>query len=142
MKDIETGEEVSRTPTRTIVKVPYLTERGTFIRGGSEYTFNHIMRLEPGVYTRRKDQNEIYPQFNPRQGTGTRIDMVFNPAKGVFKFRKGTTTAPAYTVLRDMGVGDDAMKDAWGEELWKMNREAASDQRARQAADRFYNERK
>lgn len=142
MRDVTTGKEVSRTPPRTIVKVPYLTERGTFIKGGGEYTFNHIMRLEPGVYARRKDQDEIYTQFNPRQGTGTRVDMVFNPSKGVFKFRRGTMTAPAYTVLRDLGVDDDTMKQQWGEELWKINRDAASDQRARQAADRFYNERK
>ena len=141
LKDIATGKVIEKTKPMTLLKVPYLTERGTFIRNGSEYTFSNILRLQPGVYTRRKDQDEILAQFNAKQGTGTRIDMVFKPSTGVFQFRKGTLNVPAYTVLKDYGITDDQLKNAWGDELWKMNMNAASNQRARSAADKFYNDR-
>jgi len=141
LKDINTGKVVQKTKPMTLLKVPYLTERGTFIRNGSEYTFSNILRLQPGVYTRKKDQDEILAQFNAKQGTGTRMDLVFQPSTGVFKFHRGTLNAPAYTVLKDYGITDDQLKKAWGPELWKINVDAASDQRARGAADRFYNER-
>ena len=141
LKDISTGKVVEKTKPLTILKVPYITERGTFIRNGSEYTFSNILRLQPGVYARKKDQDEIVTQFNPKQGTGTRIDMVFQPSTGIFKFRKGTLNTNAYTVLKDYGITDDQMKEAWGPELWKINVDSSADQRARASADRFYNDR-
>lgn len=141
LKDVNTGKVVEKTKPMTLLKVPYITERGTFIRNGSEYTFSNILRLQPGVYTRKKDQDEILAQFNAKQGTGTRVDMVFQPSTGTFRFRKGSLNAPAYTVLKDYGITDDELKEAWGPELWKLNVDAASDQRARVAADRFYNDR-
>jgi len=42
-----------------LAKVPFMTNRGTFILKGTEYTMAHQMRLRPGVFTRRKDNGEL-----------------------------------------------------------------------------------
>ena len=57
------GKVISKTRRMTLMRVPYMTDRGTFIRNGHEYAFSNIMRLEPGVYTKAKD-NEVSAQFN------------------------------------------------------------------------------
>lgn len=138
LRDVNTNKVVQKTKRMTILRVPYLTERGTYIRNGNEYTFNHIMRLEPGVYARRKDDDTVLAQINARQGTGSRVDLVFKPSTGVFHFQKGTVNAPAYKVLSDYGVSDDDMKEAWGEDLFRLNQEAGSTIKAAQSAEKFY----
>ena len=57
LKDAATDKVLQRTGRMTLMRVPYMTERGTFIRNGHEYTFNSIMRLEPGVYTKKKNDD-------------------------------------------------------------------------------------
>ena len=64
--------------------------------------------------------------------------MVLTPSTGIFQFRRGTTNAPAYTVLHDFGVSDETMKKAWGAELFETNRVAGTGERARQAAAKLY----
>lgn len=132
------GNEVSRTRRMTLMHVPYMTGRGTFIRNGREYAFTNIMRLEPGVYTKRKN-DEISAQFNIKQGTGPGFSMLLNPDTGVFQIRRGTANAPAYVVFRDMGITDEQMEKAWGRELFQKNKEAGASDKARQAASRIYN---
>lgn len=138
LRDVNTNKIVQKTGRMTILRVPYLTERGTYIRNGNEYTFNHIMRLEPGVYARRKDDDTVLAQINARQGTGSRVDLVFKPSSGTFYFQKGTVNAPAYKVLSDYGVSDDDMKKVWGEDLFKINQEAGMTTKAAQSAEKFY----
>jgi len=137
LTDNATGKEISRTRRMTLMRVPHMTDRGTFIRNGREYAFTNIMRLEPGVYTKSKP-DEVSAQFNVKKGTGQGFTMRMLPSSGLFQITRGTATAPAYTVLKDMGVTDDQMKEAWGDELFARNREAGLGQRARQAADRIY----
>lgn len=132
------GKEVARTRRMTLMRVPFMTGRGTFIRNGREYAFTNIMRLEPGVYTKRKN-DEISAQFNIKQGTGPGFSMLLNPNTGVFQIRRGTANAPAYVVFHDMGITDEQMEKAWGKELFQKNKEAGAGDKARQAASRIYN---
>ena len=132
------GKVVARTKKMTLARVPYMTDRGTFIRNGHEYCFSNIMRLEPGVYVKERP-DEVSAQFNIKQGTGGGFGMRMVPRTGVFEMTRGTGKAPAYTVLKDMGVTDDQMKAAWGDALYSINRDAGMSTRARQQADRFYN---
>lgn len=132
------GKVVARTKKMTLARVPYMTDRGTFIRNGHEYCFSNIMRLEPGVYVKERP-DEVSAQFNIKQGTGGGFGMRMVPKTGVFEMTRGTSKAPAYTVLKDMGVTDDQMKATWGDALYSINRDAGMSTRARQQADRFYN---
>jgi len=44
---------------QTLLKTPYLTERGTFIYNGSELSTISQARLQPGIYSRRKANGEL-----------------------------------------------------------------------------------
>lgn len=138
LRDSATNKVVSKTKRMTIMRVPYMTDRGTFIRNGHEYAFTNIMRLEPGVYTKARD-NEVSAQFNIQKGTGAGFNMFLTPETGIFKIKRGTTSCPAYTVLKDLGVTDDQMEEAWGKELFDKNKLAGTDEKARQAAVKIYN---
>jgi len=137
LRDAATDKEVARTRRMTLMRVPRMTERGTFIRNGKEFAVGSVMRLEPGVYCKRKPDG-VTAQFNIKQGTGGGFNMTLNPATGVFQFSRGTRHAPAYTVLRDMGVTDDQMREAWGEDVFSRNRDAGNGTKARNAADALY----
>lgn len=137
LRDANDDHVISKTRRMTLMRVPRMTGRGTFIRNGREYCFGSIMRLEPGVYTKEKS-DEVTAQFNIKQGTGGGFNMVLNPKTGVFNVRKGTLNVPAYTVMRDLGITDDEMRDAWGEQLFSANQKAAMTAKARTAANRLY----
>lgn len=138
LRDAKTNKEVSRTRRMTLMNVPYITDRGTFIRNGHEYAFSNIMRMEPGVYTKQRD-DEVSAQFNIKKGTGAGFNMFLQPNTGVFKIKRNTTSAPAYTVFHDMGITDDQMKEAWGQELFDKNKAAGMDEKAIVAAKKIYN---
>lgn len=139
LKDAATNKIISKTPVQTLLTVPYMTDRGTFINSGHQYTFNNIMRLEPGAYAKKNNDDQITTQFNVKKGTGAGFNMRFTPSKGLFYINRSTANAPAYTVMKDLGVTDEQMKAAWGEELFKKNKEFGSTQKARIAAKRIYN---
>ena len=138
LRDAATNKVISKTAPMTIMKVPRITSRGTFIRNGKEVNLNNIMRLEPGVYC-RKAPDSINAQFNIKQGTGRGFNMKLNPATGIFTFNKGTQNIPAYTVLHDMGVTDQQLEEAWGKDLFIKNRNEGISNRAISKRDSFYN---
>jgi DNA-directed RNA polymerase beta subunit len=129
--------EISRTGQKTIMNVPMMTERGTFIKNGKEYAFSHIMRLTPGVYVKNKTKN-INAQFNITKGTGAGFQMNLNPATGVFTVNKGTVNAPAYTVFRDLGITDDQMRESWGKDIFEANKKAGETEKATTSALKIY----
>lgn len=137
LRDAATDKVVSRTPKMTIMRVPRISDRGTFIRNGKEYCIGNILRMEPGVYCRKKP-DEVSAQFNIKQGTGQGFSMSMNPKTGVFTIGQATTNAPAYAVLHDMGVTDDQMKSAWGQEIFDVNKAAGSSTRGQAAASKLY----
>lgn len=138
LRDAETDKVLSKSRRMTLMHVPRMSSRGTFIRNGREYNLTNIMRLEPGVYCKQKP-DEVSAQFNIKQGTGQGFNMALNPKTGLFTIRRGTTNAPAYTVLHDMGVTDEQMRDAWGKDIFETNRAAGISDKGRASADKIYN---
>lgn len=138
LRDNATGKVVSKSGRQTLMTVPYMTDRGTFIRSGSQYTFNNIMRLQPGVYTKRNNDDLLSAQFNVKRGTGAGFNMKFVPSTGLFHINKGSRNVPAYYVLKQLGVTDDQLKQAWGEQLWRKNKQAGDTPRAASAAAALY----
>ena len=128
MIDKATGKVVDERK-EVIAHVPYMTQRGTFISNGSEYTVANQMRLRPGVYTRKKENGEFEAHFNVLPGTGQAFRIHMEPETGVFKFQVGQAHIPLYPVLRNMGISDDQMRKWWGSKLLDANR-AKDDPRA------------
>jgi DNA-directed RNA polymerase beta subunit len=118
MVDNETGEEVAKKKSRLGV-VPYMTNRGTFISRGNEYTMAHQMRLNPGAFTRIKDNGELEAHLNVKGGMGSRVFL--DPSTGIFKINMAQANIPLMDVLRAMNVPDSAIRNAWGNDLTAIN---------------------
>jgi DNA-directed RNA polymerase subunit beta len=131
--DNATGKSVDKTASRLIAQVPYLTNRGTFIFNGTEYTVASQMRLRPGIYSRVKDNGIIEAHFNVKGGTGRSFRVYMEPETGVFRMNVGQANLKLYPILRAMGVDDRKLKSMWGPDLLQAN-VAASDPRAVQRA--------
>lgn len=119
----ETGETQESKP-RVMMNVPWMTERGTFIRNGSEKSINYMFRLSPGVYSRKKDNGMFEAHVNPKQGTGGQFKIELDPKSGVFRVKQGTRGYKLYTLLKRAGVTDDQMKKSWGPQMLDVNRRA------------------
>lgn len=122
LTDKATGKVVSKSSLRKIMDVPYLTERGVFIRNGAGITLPIQMRLVPGVYTRMADDGMVKTQVNVRQGTGKAMQVTMDPANPVFKVVVGTRNYKLYPLLRHLGVDDKTIIQAWGRDIYDINR--------------------
>lgn len=131
--DNQTNEVVDKTPSQLIAQVPYMTDRGTFIYNGSEYTVSGQMRLRPGVYSRVKENGLIEAHFNVKGGTGPSFRVHMEPQTGVFRMHVGQANLKLYPILRALGIQDRDLQTAWGRDLLAANMQA-SDPRAVQRA--------
>lgn len=129
LRDKTTGAEIDRRRRMTLAQVPYLTNRGTFISNGTEYTVANQARLRPGVYSRVKENGEYESHINLRPGSGRSFKLYMEPQTGVFRLGVGQSTLKLYPVLRAMGVSDDDISKSWGRDLLQANA-AATDSRA------------
>lgn len=108
----------------TFMRVPFLTDRHTFIHNGSEYSVLNQARLLPGVYTRRKASGEFETHFNSKRGTGPSFRVRLEPETGLFKMDIGQSSLRLYSLLHDLGIPDEHLAKTWGEELLQKNRDA------------------
>ncbi len=120
--DKKTGNVVDEKKT-TVAHVPYVTDRNTVILNGSEYIVTNQQRLKPGVYTRIKASGEVEAHVNVQSGTGIGGKVLFHADKAMFVYQVGTTQIKLYGLLHDLGVSDDAMKQAWGNEIFLRNKQ-------------------
>jgi DNA-directed RNA polymerase beta subunit len=118
--DNKTGQVVGQKKA-TIAHVPYLTDSGTFVNKGVEYTLAHQMRLRPGVFTREKDNGEIEAHVNTLPGKGRSHRYFLDPKTGVFKINIGQAQIPLMPVLKSMGVTDQQLREHWGNDITAMN---------------------
>ena len=112
------GNELARKNAQ-LARVPWMTNRGTFINKGNEYTMSHQMRLRPGVFTRRKQNGELESHVNVSKGFGHRIFL--DPESGIFRIKMGQAKIPLFPLLKTMGVSDKQMRASWGNELTTAN---------------------
>jgi len=105
----------------TIARVPHMTQRGTFIFRGNEYTLTSQLRLRPGIFTRVKENNEIEAHVNVLPGEGRAHRYFLDPAKGVFYARVGQAKIPMIPLLRAMGADDKMLNEAWGPDILAAN---------------------
>ncbi len=120
--DEKTGDLLDE-KQQTVMKVPWLTDRGTFIHGGNEYATIHQARLLPGAYTRRKDSGELETHFNAKRGSGHSFRVRLEPDTGLFKLDIGQASLRLYSLLKDIGVPDEQLEKQWGPEVLKANQD-------------------
>lgn len=118
--DQQTGNPIDE-KTTTVARVPYLTDGGTFVHGGNEYTLSNQMRLMAGLFARIKDNGELETHANILPGQGVAHRYFLDPDKGVFYMRLQQAKIPLMPLLRAMGATDDDLRKAWGQKLFASN---------------------
>lgn len=120
--DEQTGEVIDKRKSYTVARVPYLTERGTFIHNGNSYFSAMQNRALPGVYTRRKKNGELESQFVLKPKTGKSFRIGFDAERSEYRLRVGqSSNVHLYSVLKDLGVGDEELAKRWGTEVLEAN---------------------
>ncbi len=104
-----------------LAHIPHLNSRGLFIHNGTPWAIRNQARLRPGVYVRKQQNGGVEAHFNihPKSGRGFRVNL--EPDSGVFKVQIDQSTTRLYPLMKVLGVEDDAMKAAWGDDLFKAN---------------------
>ena len=120
LSDNITGEVVDKKKS-VLMTVPHLTQRGTYIHRGSEYTLRNQQRLRPGVFTRIKDNGEIEAHANVMPGKGLSHRYYLNPENGVFYLRAGQAKIPLMPLVKTMGATPKQLKEAWGDKIYAAN---------------------
>jgi len=120
LTDKKSGQPVAQRRA-TIANVPYLTDSGTFVNNGVEYTLAHQMRLRPGIYTREKENGELEAHVNVLPGKGRMHRYYLDPKSGVFKINIGQAQIPLMPLLKTLGVSDKAVREAWGNDIAAVN---------------------
>ena len=113
-----------------ILDLPVLTDRGTFIVQGKDYSVFNQVRLKPGVFVRHvNDSDAVFADFNLGRGLGFEIHMDNN---GVFfvKFDKSKLSSsskriPLYSLLSALGTSDMEMSAVWGNKILEVNKAKA-----------------
>lgn len=109
--------------TMTLMRVPFLTHRGTFINNGSEYSHAHQARMLHGGYTRQQANGDYETQFNVKSGTGSAFRVGFEPPTAQYRLRVGDSHLHLYSLLKDLGVPDKELSAAWGDQVLAKNQE-------------------
>ena len=122
MRDNATGAVMDKTSHITLARVPYLTDRGTFINSGSEYAVANQSRLLAGPYVRKRKSGEFEAHFNTMPGKGRGFRIAFMPDTGKFVAEIGQSVAPAYPMFKALGVDDATLESVWGKDLVAANK--------------------
>jgi DNA-directed RNA polymerase beta subunit len=118
------GAVTSRAQGFTLLHLPYFTPRHTFILDGTEYSVSNQLRTKPGVYVRRRGNEELEAAFNLSKGANFKVMM--EPEKGLLYMQPGHTTARValYPVLRALDVPHPDIVRSWGSQVAAVNRDA------------------
>lgn len=106
----------------TIAHLPYVTGHNTVIYNGSEYESVNQQRLLPGIYSRIRQDGIPEAHINPEARTGQAGRILFLPDKQLFILMVRNSQIRLYGILKDLGVNDAMIKDAWGEKIYTVNR--------------------
>ena len=121
----------------TMARIPKLTNGGTFVLNGVEYTLANQARLRPGVFTREKQNGEIESHVNVMPGRGVSHRYTLDPEKGAFKLTLGQANLPLFPILKALGATDSQIRGVWGNELYEQNAKLNDPQAVDKLANRL-----
>lgn len=123
----------------TLANVPFLTQRGTYVFNGNDYGLAHQQRLRPGIFAREKESGELESHVNVARGLGHRYFL--DPETGVFRVQLGQARIPIVPLLQALGVTERDMRQAWGNELFQANMQAANPRALKKIHQRIFRNR-
>lgn len=137
------GGKVIESKRVTLLSVPEVTQRGTYIVQGTEYSFPIQKRLISGVYATKNDDGSVKCWINSEAGRnytihtspdGSMIMEVVDKSGGGTK----TYNTPLYPTLLALGITDQQMVTAWGEKATDIQRKARNGQDVAKAIETLY----
>lgn len=128
------GKVVDRSRLK-VLDLPQVTARGTYVVGGNEYSFPMQKRLIPGVYSRERDDGNISSWLNSSKGRNMSISL--RPS-GDFVVEVEGSLINLMAILRGLGVSDNQIKAAWGEDVFAKNAAARGASAADAALKKLY----
>ena len=125
LRDKETGNVINKSRQKIAV-LPKMTQRFTYIIGGGEYNSAYQQRIKSGIYSKVNEKGEHLAEINLNGRNNAfvkeaRLKIPFDLEKKKFNFSYATNNIPLYSMLKCVGVSDEAMKKTWGEDIWKAN---------------------
>lgn len=119
--DENTGDVIG-TKRMSLMKVPWITPRGTIMHKGNDYTLAHQSRLDSGTFTRRANNGLLETHFNVAPGSGRTFRVSLDPQDAQYRLSVGSSNLHLYSVMKDLGVSDDELEGAWGKEILEANK--------------------
>ena len=118
-----------------IAELPKVTARHSQIVNGQEYQIDNQWQLKPGAYVRRRQTGEIETMFQSSKRPS--FDVTFDDEKKLFKMELpgGKASVPLHQILSTLGVSDDEMAKAWGQDILHANKTARG---ATGAVEQYY----
>jgi DNA-directed RNA polymerase beta subunit len=114
--------KVIESKTTTLAHIPYVTNHNTVIYNGSEYEGVNQQRLLPGIYSRIRQDGIPEAHINPEARTGQSGRILFLPEKQLFVLMVKNSQVKLFGILKDLGVPETTIKQAWGEKIYNANR--------------------
>lgn len=141
----EDGETIDES-TIKVMDLPQVTEQGSYIVDGNEYSFPLQKRLMPGVYTEEKSDGTIKAWFNTTQGRGISkrenqarsFKVTLRPDRGDFVLEIGHTKINLLALLKGLGVEESRIKSVWGKEVFKKNKQSRGSGSPEKALKKLY----
>ena len=115
--DKESGRVVGERKNMRVMSLPHITRRFSYIIDGKEYAPDNQFRLKSGVYHHIRGNGQLSAQWNLAKGRGFSIE--FEPDRGRFMMRYGTSNISLVPVLQALGVTEDQMRREWGNKAYE-----------------------
>jgi DNA-directed RNA polymerase beta subunit len=110
----------------TVARIPYVTDDGTIVHRGNEWSVGSQFRLRPGIYTRRKTNNELEAHVNVLPGKGRTHKIRLDPASQTFYAEVEQANIPLINLAKILGATDEQLNAAWGDEILTSNKKKDS----------------
>ena len=120
------GQIINEKKRHKIMDLPTLTDRGTFLVNGNEYTVAIQNRVRPGIYPIMKQTGEIQGTINAAKGLPQKADIAIDPKSGLFKFIMGQSEMKLYPIAKAIGIDDETLEKSWGLDVFTQNRTGIS----------------
>lgn len=118
----DSGEPADYSKRNTVYDIEVEGTHNYFANGVLVSNCINQLRLLPGLYGRFMDNGHVEVHANMKPGTGSSWRVRLEPDTAQFRLGVGPQSqVHLYSVLKDLGVGDDDLKERWGEGTWQKN---------------------
>lgn len=123
----ENGKKKEVVKGVTVGNIPKLTDRLGYIINGNEFQSATLLRLRPGVYHRRAQNDALLAEYNLGNRSqfvkGKSLKVDFNPETAEFHLLTANRKVPLLPLLYDAGMTDSDIEKIWGKPILEKNKQ-------------------